>query len=105
MIFRPVTSAPGAASNESHKPVRRFFMAKVFTIPVMPDPRRRKDKQRSSDPRYIEGQRLLMEAMKYLAQNPEQNKDAVLLLSEHFRTRFRMSDRPGESVTMPKERE
>jgi hypothetical protein len=79
-------------------------MAKVFTIPVMPDFRRRKGQQRNSDPRYIEGQRLLVEAMKYLAQNPEQNKDAVLLLSEHFRTRFRMSDRPGESVTMPKER-
>ena len=51
--------------------------------------------KRSSDPRYIEGQRLLVEAMKYLAQqDPEQNKDAVLLLSEHFCTRFRMTDRP-----------
>ena len=40
---------------------------------------------------------MLVEAMKYLAQqNPEQNKDAVLLLSEHFRTRFRMTDRPEE---------
>ncbi len=73
-------------------------MAKVFTIPVkpeMPDPARRKGKQRNSDPRYIEGQRLLVEAMKYLIQqDPQQNKDAVMLLSEHFRTRFRMSDRP-----------
>ena len=72
-------------------------MAKVFTIPVLPDPTRRRSRtpKRSSDPRYIEGQRLLVEAMKYLAQqDPEQNKDAVLLLSEHFRTRFRMTDRP-----------
>lgn len=76
-------------------------MAKVFTIPVMPDPARRKGKKRNNDPRYIEGQRLLVEAMKYLAQqDPEQNKDAVMLLSEHFRTRFRMSDRPGETVSI-----
>ena len=72
-------------------------MAKVFTIPVVPDPSRRKGKQRSSDPRYIEGQRLLVDAMKYLAQqDQERNKEAILLLSEHFRTRFRMSDRPGK---------
>jgi hypothetical protein len=75
-------------------------MAKVFTIPVMPDPQRRKGKKRNSDPRYIEGQRLLVEAMKYLAQEPDRNRDAVLLLSEHFRTRFRMSDRPAETVAM-----
>lgn len=77
-------------------------MAKVFTIPVkpeMPDPTRRKGKQRNSDPRYIEGQRVLVEAMKYLIQqDPQQNKDAVMLLSEHFRTRFRMSDRPASQV-------
>ena len=72
-------------------------MAKVFTIPVLPDPARRRSRipKPSPDPRYIEGQRVLVEAMKYLAQqNPEQNKDAVMLLSEHFRTRFRMTDRP-----------
>lgn len=72
-------------------------MAKVFTIPVLPDPGRRK--QRKSDPRYLEGQRFLVEAMRYLVQqDPENNKDAVMLLSEHFRTRFRMSDRPPEGV-------
>lgn len=72
-------------------------MAKVFTIPVLPDPARRKGKHRNQDPRYIEAQRLLVEAMKYLAQqDPEGNKDAILLLSEHFRTRFRMSDHPAE---------
>jgi len=73
-------------------------MAKVFTIPVLPDPTRRRSRgPQTSDPRYIEGQRLLVEAMKYLAQqDPAQNRDAVMLLSEHFRTRFRMTDRPDE---------
>ena len=75
-------------------------MAKVFTIPVLPDPGRRKRNRKglaNNDPRYIEGQRVLVEAMKYLVQqDPEQNKDAVMLLSEHFRTRFRITDRPDE---------
>lgn len=78
-------------------------MAKVFTIPVVPDPARRRNRKgvQSSDPRYIEGQRVLVEAMKYLIQqDPTQNKDAITLLSEHFRTRFRMTDRPdGERPT------
>jgi hypothetical protein len=70
-------------------------MAKVFTIPVQPDPSRR-NRERSSDPRYIEGQRLLVQAMKYLAKaDPDHNKPAINLLSEHFRTQFRMSDRPN----------
>ena len=69
-------------------------MAKLFTIPVTPDPSGRK-KQRHSDPRYMEGQRLLVEAMKYLLQaDPDVNRPAVELLSEHVRTQFRMSDRP-----------
>jgi hypothetical protein len=69
-------------------------MAKVFTIPVAPNPKSRKG-QRSADPRYVEGQRLLVEAMTYLAKSdPKKNRDAVNLLSEHFRTQFRMSDRP-----------
>ena len=72
-------------------------MAKVFTIPVLPDPTRRKGEQRTPDPRYIEAQRFLFNAMKYLAQqDPDNNKDAIMLLSEHFRTRFRMSDHPAE---------
>jgi len=44
-------------------------MAKVLTLPIqpeMPDPSRRKGKQRKTDPRYVEGQRLLVEAMRYL---------------------------------------
>jgi len=71
-------------------------MAKVFTIPVRPDASRAR-KPRSSDTRYIEGQRLIVEAMRYLAkEGPEQNREAIELLSEHFRTRFRMSDRPSQ---------
>jgi hypothetical protein len=70
----------------------------------VPDPTRRKGKQRSSDTRYIEGQRLLVDAMKYLAkQDPDENRPAILLLSEHFRTRFRMSDRPTEIQSHPQD--
>lgn len=73
-------------------------MAKVFTIPVMPDIPRRRSAKGEPDPRYIEGQRVLVEAMKYLAhQDREINKEAILLLSEHFRTRFRMTDRPADA--------
>ena len=69
-------------------------MARVFTIPVAPDPKRRRT-PRISDRRYIEGQKLLVEAMKYLVQSdPDANREAIGLLSEHFRTQFRMSDRP-----------
>ncbi len=69
-------------------------MATVFPIPVPPkfgSPRR----ERTSDPRYVDGQRVLVEAMKYLAQtDPVANRPAIQLLSEHVRTRFRMSDSP-----------
>lgn len=69
-------------------------MAKVFTIPVGPNPISRKP-ERKADPRYVEGQRVLVQAMKYLAQSdPQGNRSAIELLSEHFRTRFRMSDSP-----------
>ncbi|HZU21464.1 MAG TPA: hypothetical protein VE998_01450 [Terriglobales bacterium] len=71
-------------------------MAKVFTIPVRPDVTRER-KPRSSDTRYIEGQRLIVEAMRYLAQEGvDRNREAIELLSEHFRTRFRMTDRPAQ---------
>ncbi len=46
-------------------------MAKVFTITVPPDMSRKK-RERTADPRYV----------------------AVELLSEHVRTRFRMTDSP-----------
>jgi hypothetical protein len=67
--------------------------AKILTMPAPPDvnhlPRER------SDPRYIEGQRVLVEAIRYLVQtDPQENLPAVELLSEHFRTKFRSTDRP-----------
>jgi hypothetical protein len=70
-------------------------VARVFTIPVVPDPKRRRA-PRISDKRYIDGQKVLVEAMKYLVQtDPDANREAIGLLSEHFRTQFRMSDRPA----------
>ena len=69
-------------------------MAKVFTIPVVPDALRSK-RERKSDSRYVEGQRLLVQAMRYLAQtDPRKNRPAITLLSDHFRNNFRMSDHP-----------
>jgi hypothetical protein len=69
-------------------------MAKVFTIPTIPT-LGRKRRERTSDPRYVDGQRLLVEAMRYLAQaDPVNNRGAIELLSEHVRTRFRMTDSP-----------
>jgi hypothetical protein len=69
-------------------------MAKVFTITAPPKLGTRR-RERNPDPRYVDGQRLLVEAMKYLAQaDPVKNRPAIELLSEHVRTRFRMSDSP-----------
>jgi hypothetical protein len=69
-------------------------MAKVFTIQLAPK-LGNKRRERNSDPRYVDGQRLLVEAMKYLAQeDPVKNRTAIELISEHVRTRFRMSDSP-----------
>jgi hypothetical protein len=69
-------------------------MAKVFTIPVVPRVARRR-RERTADPRYVDGQRLLVQAMKYLAQSdPVANRPAIQLLSEHVRTRFRITDSP-----------
>jgi len=69
-------------------------MAKVFTIPVLPDAQKSK-RERKSDSRYVEGQRLLVQAMRYLAHSdPRKNRPAISLLSDHFRNNFRMSDRP-----------
>jgi hypothetical protein len=43
----------------------------------------------------VDGQRLLVEAMRYLTRaDPVMNRSAIELLSEHVRTRFRMSDTP-----------
>lgn len=69
-------------------------MAKVFTIPPLPKIGRKR-RERTSDPRYVDGQRLLVQAMKYLAQSdPLANRGAIQLLSEHVRTRFRSTDSP-----------
>jgi hypothetical protein len=70
-------------------------MAKVFTIPVPPDVSRKRKRERVSDPRYVDGQRVLVEAMRYLAQTDRiRNRGAIEWLSEHVRTRFRMTDSP-----------
>ncbi len=84
-----------SANNRTLRPTGiRVLMAKVFTIPVPPSIGRRR-RERTSDPRYVDGQRLLVEAMKYLAQaDPVANRSAIELISEHVRTRFRMSDSP-----------
>lgn len=69
-------------------------MAKVFTITVPPDLGRKK-RERTSDQRYVDGQKMLVEAMKYLAQSDKDgNRSAIELLSEHVRTKFRMTDSP-----------
>jgi hypothetical protein len=69
-------------------------MAKVLTIPVRPELRRSKRKS-TADPRYVEGQRLLVKAIEYLTKTDRTgNRAAIELLSEHFRTQFRMSDSP-----------
>lgn len=69
-------------------------MAKVFTITVPPDLGRKK-RERTPDQRYVDGQKMLVEAMKYLAQaDKDGNRSAIELLSEHVRTKFRMTDSP-----------
>ncbi len=71
-------------------------MAKVFTIPALPEKKTRRG-QSKGDPKYIEGQRVLVEAMKYLAKSdPKKNRPAIELLFDHFQSQFRMSDTPLE---------
>ncbi len=54
------------------------------------------------DPRYMEGQRVLVDAMRYLLQSDrDANREAAELLSEHVRTMFRMSDSPFQSGPRP----
>jgi hypothetical protein len=70
-------------------------MAKVFTIPLPPKVQGPKRRERNPDARYVEGQKLLVQAMRYLTKaDPQSNRAAVELLSEHVRTRFRMTDSP-----------
>ena len=69
-------------------------MAKVFTITVPPK-LGNKRREQTTDLRYVDGQRLLVQAMKYLAQaDPVKNRPAIELISDHVRNRFRMSDSP-----------
>jgi hypothetical protein len=69
-------------------------MAKVFTITVPPR-LGNKRREHTSDRRYVEGQHLLVNALRYLTQaDPVRNRPAIALISEHVRTRFRMSDSP-----------
>ena len=70
-------------------------MARVFTIPVPPKPPGRRRRETTPDPRYVDGQKLLVEAIKYLTQSDRvANLAAIRLLDEHVRTRFRMDDSP-----------
>jgi hypothetical protein len=70
-------------------------MAKVLTIPIAPKLKGPKRRERIPDVRYVEGQKLLVEALKYLTKaDPISNRQAIALLSEHVRTRFRMTDSP-----------
>ncbi|MGA3126153.1 MAG: hypothetical protein ABSD13_05520 [Candidatus Korobacteraceae bacterium] len=70
----------------------------VVIIPARPDPSSR-DRIRIDDPRYMDGQRLLVDAMKYLLQSDrEANREAAEFLSDHVRNRFRMSDSPFHSA-------
>jgi hypothetical protein len=74
-------------------------MAKVFTIPVQPNPKRRRNQREpNSDRRFLEGQRVLAQAIKYLAKSDKTgNRAAIELLFEHFESNFRVSDSPLQS--------
>lgn len=71
-------------------------MSKLLVLPKLPSVAKRR-RSGLSDDRYLDGQRLIVQAMRYLVkEDPGGNRQAVQLLSEHFRTQFRMSDRPIE---------
>lgn len=75
--------------------------AKILTMPALPGSAR-KQRQPTTDFRYVEGQRMVVEALKYLVQSDQEgNRDAIDLLSEHFRTRFRITDKA--EVLQPQE--
>src|SRR6202007_876424 len=76
-------------------------MAKVFPLPIPPILGRKK-RERTSDPRYVDGQRCLVEAMKYLPQSdPVGNRPAIKLLSETVRTRCRVRRSPQKESGDP----
>ena len=69
-------------------------MARVLTISVLPIPRKRKGEGPSAA-KFLDGQRKLANAMAYLAKaGRKANREAISFLSEHFRTKFRITDRP-----------
>jgi hypothetical protein len=71
---------------------------KVVIIPARPDPIWQ-DRIRTDDPRYVDGQRVLVEAIRYLLRTDRDgNRSAAELLLEHVRTQFRMSDAPLSNV-------
>jgi hypothetical protein len=71
--------------------------SKVVIIPARPDPTRH-TRTPQPDPRYVEGQRLLMDAIRHLLQTDRvANRDAAEFILEHVRTGFRMSDVAGDS--------
>ncbi len=71
--------------------------SKVVIIPARPDPTRHTRTQ-EPDPRYVEGQRLLMDAIRHLLQTDRAaNRDAAEFILEHVRTSFRMSDVAGDA--------
>lgn len=76
----------------------RSAVGKVVVIPARPNPKNRlkRDQALSSiENPYLDGQRVLVEAIRYLVrENADRNREAIGLLSQHFRTQFRMSDRP-----------
>jgi hypothetical protein len=73
---------------------------KVIIMPARPDASHL-PRSRRADPRYIEGQRILVEAIRHLVlSDPKGNANAVELLSDHFRTKFRMSDTAKGSHTI-----
>lgn len=79
----------------------RGEMGRLLTIPIRPNVEHLQRK-RISDPRYIDGQRVLVQAIRYLVQSdPQANRAAVELLSEHVRTQFRMTDRPFSPDSNP----
>ena len=67
---------------------------RVLTMPA-PLATTRLRRSRGGDPRYVEAQRLIVDAIRYLVQaDPEEDLAAIELLSERLRTKFRMSDNP-----------
>lgn len=73
--------------------------AKVIIMPKRPEGYVH-ERTHSDDPRYVEGQRLLVDAIRYLLQTDRaSNRRAAELLMEHVRTQFRMSDSPLGSAS------